>query len=31
MTNRLVALTKRVAEMRQAGLEVCHWHSNVRE
>jgi hypothetical protein len=24
MTDRLVALTKRVAELRQAGLEACH-------
>jgi hypothetical protein len=24
MTNRLAALIKRVAELRQAGLEVCH-------
>jgi hypothetical protein len=25
MTNRLAALTKRVAELRQAGLEACHY------
>jgi hypothetical protein len=24
MTNRLAALTKRVAELHQTGLEVCH-------
>jgi hypothetical protein len=24
MSNRLAALTKRVAELRQAGLEACH-------
>jgi hypothetical protein len=24
MTDRLVTLTKRVAELRQAGLEACH-------
>jgi hypothetical protein len=24
MNNRLAALTKRVAELRQAGLEACH-------
>jgi hypothetical protein len=24
MTNRLAALTKRVADLRQTGLEVCH-------
>jgi hypothetical protein len=24
MTDRLAALTKRVAELRQAGLEACH-------
>jgi hypothetical protein len=24
MTDRLAALTKRVTELRQAGLEVCH-------
>jgi hypothetical protein len=24
MTNRLAALTKRVVELRQAGLEACH-------
>jgi hypothetical protein len=24
MTNRLDVLTKRVAELRQAGLEACH-------
>jgi hypothetical protein len=25
MTNRLATLTKRVAELRQAGLEACHY------
>jgi hypothetical protein len=25
MTNRLAALTKRVAELRQVGLEACHY------
>jgi hypothetical protein len=25
MTDRLAALVRRVTELRQAGLEVCHW------
>jgi hypothetical protein len=25
MTDRLAALTKRVTELRQAGLEACHY------